>query len=552
MLLKARQFKFWLIVLAMLLGALHAYAYRHAMNPDGISYLDIGEEFWNGNWSAIVGAHWSSLYPVIIGFFLKISSPSPYWEFAAAHAVNFLIYLFALWAFNFFLTRIIAEDRRLHGLRAYPEWMWLGFGHGIFLITSLNFITIAALTPDMLIAGLLYLAAGLLLRMREGARAGQYALFGAVLGISYLARAPMFLLSPILIAESVLIAGEPRKNIVNGIIALAAFFAVSLPFAGALSLQKGRPTFSDSGRLNYVWHVNVRIPYIGWTEGPNSPRKIFEDPPVLEFKEPIQGTYPLWRDPSYWNDGAPITFNMRGHAHAVLQGIKEIWFITRRYLFPMVLAFLALLIAGKTSLKKFLAPWPILLPAAAGILMYATVHTASRYIAPFLTLLWLGLFLGIGRERAEKIRPLVLGAALALLFAVIIATNINELRHVAESMRYGEKPEFHKEWIAAQTLHEAGIGRGSKVGVIGHHFGAFAAYWAKLAGVKVVAEIPQGPLEQFWGKDEETRKAVLEAFRNAGAEMVVAEIMGESIPQTVQDDGWKKIESTNWHYYLLK
>lgn len=549
---KAKQFKFWLIVLAILLGAINAWAYRHTMNPDGISYLDIGGDLLKSSGGALINAHWSPLYPTFLGLALIIFSPSPYWEFALAHAVNFLIYLSALWAFNFFLKRVIAEDRRLHGQNAYPEWIWLALGYGLFLITSLNFITLAALTPDMLLAGLLYLATGLLLKIREGATRATYISIGAVLGISYLARAPMFLLSPLLIAESVFVVENRRKNIINGAIALAAFLAISLPFVFALSIQKGRVTFSDSGKLNYAWHVNKSIPYIGWTEGPNSPRKIFEDPPVLEFKEPIHSTYPLWRDPSYWNEGAPIKIDAPAHMGRVVQSGKELWFMTRRHLFPVALTFLALLFIGKISLRKLFASWPLALPAGAGILMYAVVHTASRYVAPFLALLWLGLFLGTGRERMEKLRISIFAAGLALLFGVIAATNTNEAIRVTRDIRYGEQREPHREWIVAKTLREAGVREGGAVGVIGHHFGAFAAYWAHLLRARIVAEIPQGHLDQFWGKDEKTRKAVLEAFRSAGAEAVVAEIFAEYPPEATAKDGWKKIHNTNWYYYLLK
>ncbi|MEK7085306.1 MAG: hypothetical protein AAB904_02130, partial [Patescibacteria group bacterium] len=166
-------------------------------------------------------------------------------------------------------------------------------------------------------------------------------------------------------------------------------------------------------------------------------------------------------------------------------------------------------------------------------------------------LLWLGLFLGIGRERMAKFRIPIFAAALMLLFGIILATNINETGLAAESIRYGERSEPHQEWVVAQVLEEAGIEQGNKVGVIGHHFGAFAAYWAKLLKAQIVAEIPQGPLDQFWGKDEHTRKAVLEAFRSAGAEAVVAEIVAEHPPEAAVRDGWKKIENTNWYYYIL-
>ncbi|MEK9166221.1 MAG: hypothetical protein AAB846_00630 [Patescibacteria group bacterium] len=549
---KAKQFRWALIAIAVILGALHAWAYRHAMNPDGISYLDIGEDFWNGNLGAIVNAHWSPLYPVILGLALKIFSPSPYWEFALAHGVNFLIFLFGLFAFDFFLRQVIATDEQKNQQESFPKWVWLGLGYGIFLITSLNFITLAALTPDMLVSGFLYLALGLLLKIRRLGERKAYLLLGVVLGISYLARAPMFLLAPLFIAESAFLGTERKKNTLNAALAFAIFLAVSMPFVAILSAQKGHFTFSESGRLNYAWHINKSVPYIGWLEGPHSPKQIFHNPNMFAFREPIRSTYPLWRDPAYWNEKVPVHLDLQGHLTAIKQGVHEISFITRRYLLPVAAAFLLLFLLGKVPAKKLLESWPLLVPVLVGIGMYALVYTASRYIAPFITALWLGLFLGLAREKIEKFQLPIFLMAIVLLWSIISFTNASEARLAAKTLRCGEACTPHHDWVVAETLREAGIKKGSRVGVIGHYFGAFGAYWARLARVQIVAEIPQGPLEQFWGKDKKTRREVIAAFGQAGAEAVVAEIVGNDIPPSVGTDGWRKVENTNWYYLLLK
>src|SRR5207302_7251773 len=96
---------------ALTLGAADAWSTRFDANPDGISYLDIGNAYWRGDWHNAINAYWSPLYSWILGFFLKVLKPSAYWEYPVAHLVNFLIYLSALGSFEFFLGTFIAQQK---------------------------------------------------------------------------------------------------------------------------------------------------------------------------------------------------------------------------------------------------------------------------------------------------------------------------------------------------------------------------------------------------------------------------------------------------------
>src|ERR1700758_3364000 len=62
------------------LGLLHAWLGRYAMNPDGMSYLDVGDSFFRRDWANAVSAWWSPLYPWTVGFVLGIAKPSKRWE----------------------------------------------------------------------------------------------------------------------------------------------------------------------------------------------------------------------------------------------------------------------------------------------------------------------------------------------------------------------------------------------------------------------------------------------------------------------------------------
>ena len=44
---RLRNLDLALLVVTMLLGFLHAWASGHSMNPDGMSYLDVGDAFYN-------------------------------------------------------------------------------------------------------------------------------------------------------------------------------------------------------------------------------------------------------------------------------------------------------------------------------------------------------------------------------------------------------------------------------------------------------------------------------------------------------------------------
>src|SRR6266567_4960977 len=186
-------------VLALALGAAQAWATRFTMNPDGVSYLDIGDAYWRGDWHNAINAYWSPLYSWILGFFLKVLKPSMYWEYPVVHLVNLLIYVAALASFEFFLATFIADRKKRDqeflkkGLMGLPESAWWLLGYNLFVSSSLLLIGLAFVTPDMCAAAFLYLASGLVLRIRSSVVTRRtFAVLGVVLGAAYLAKAVMF------------------------------------------------------------------------------------------------------------------------------------------------------------------------------------------------------------------------------------------------------------------------------------------------------------------------------------------------------------------------
>src|SRR5207248_1607533 len=168
---RALRISCWCVALA--LGAARAWATRFYMNPDGISYLDIGDAYWRRDWHSAINAYWSPLYSWILGFFLRVVRPSMYWEYPLAHLVNFLIYIATLAAFEFFLATFIAE-RRKHNLElvevgqtGLSDSSWWVLGYSLFISSSILLITLHLVTPDMCVAAFVYLASALLLKIRQ-------------------------------------------------------------------------------------------------------------------------------------------------------------------------------------------------------------------------------------------------------------------------------------------------------------------------------------------------------------------------------------------------
>ena len=205
----------WCVVAGF--GLIEAAYSRHTMQSDGISYLDMGDAILRGDWTMAANAYWSPLYPFLEGLVLRVLHPSAPWEFTAVHCVNFLIYLFAFGCFEYLLRATVAirPSTDADGVStALPQWTIFALGYAVFLWSSLSLITMERVTPDMLMAGFVYLAVGLLLRIwQQPAKLSRFFLIGAVLGFGYLAKAPVFPLSLVFFVFLWIVAGNWRRAV---------------------------------------------------------------------------------------------------------------------------------------------------------------------------------------------------------------------------------------------------------------------------------------------------------------------------------------------------
>jgi hypothetical protein len=546
------RFFFWCVVLV--LGLLNAWARRNDVTPDSISYIEIGWAAARGGLHQLVNAYWSPLYPLLLSLVFRFLHPEVQWDFTAGHLLNFLVYVASFASFGFFQNEVNLQREAVGELAGkylpVPSrtlWIW---GNVFFLWASYYWLGLVWVTPDLCVAVIVYLATALLLRIRSGR--GNLLVFaglGALLGLGYLAKAAMFPLAFVFLFSAFClsrVAGASfLASALRTLTAVALFAGIALPFVLALSAAKGRPTFGDSGRINYAEFVNRATRSVHWQGQPagtgtplHASRKIFSDPDVFEFSSPVQGSYPPWYDPSYWYEGTRPHFSVRNQAWALFRA-------SNMYLkiFSKSGVLWAVLVAILVVRRKLLGwgrissgAWLVFLPSLAALAMYSLVLVEFRYIAPFalMLLMWMWSRMKIATGAGPLfVRRFHLVIVLAPALAIAWAAG-RDLYTVVRNKPY-------EPWVVAQRLHEMGISPGTDVGYIGT---GLDAYWAHLAGERIVVEIPDEQEPRFTGAGAARRQQILALFSSVGAKAVVTKNADAANPA----DGWRPIPGT--HHFI--
>jgi hypothetical protein len=545
-----RRTAFWTIV--ALLGLLQAWAHRLIVDYDGVSYLDVADSYAKGAWSSAINGYWSPLYSwllAIVLYPLKFVRSS---ESTLLHLVNFSGYLGAYGSFEFFLRQLIRSEQNAHSddLVAGSERAWHTLGLGLFLYSSLYMANHAGSSPDIFVVLFVYLAAGLLMRIQSGqAHAGTYGAFGAALGFGYLTKSAMFPLSLVFLTVAGFTSRRQHKGRLAFLLAPVCFALVAGPWMMALSHAKGRFTFGDVGRLAYAERAGAPAVPLQWgglaQEGENlvhPPRLLWADPPVIEFATPVPGTFPLWHD-SYWGEGMKIHFSWTGQIRVLHQSYDTFLDLLNQQKEYLVLLLLMIVLQGTVLdyFKAFLRRWVIWLPATAALGMYALVLVQPRYIAPFVVMLWLSLFAAARLPSNDLFQRFVFCAVVA----TVLTTGVGILRGAISDFHSLLRPAPDEQAEIAEGLHKLGVLDGRSIATIGIPRETF--YWARLARLRIVSEIPTENVNQFWFASPGTQEKIRYLFAQAGAVAVVTDTM----PAGINLPGWEPIGRSSYFVFLL-
>ena len=539
---------FWCLILA--LGLLRVWVHRNDVTPDSISYIEIGWATARGGLHQVINAYWSPLYPFLLSLIFRYFHPPVQWEFTATHLLNFLVYVASLVAFEFFLKELILR-REAGGessgnsrpVSTRTVWTW---GYLFFLWASYFWLGPEWVTPDLCVSVIVFLATGILLRIQRGrGNLLAFAILGALLGLGYLAKAAMFPLAFVFLFSALFLSrrGGLSARAATGRILVAAgvFAAFALPMVSSLSAQKGRVTFGDAGAINYATYEGGAPLWIHWHGQPagsgvptHPMRKLSSDPAIYEFARPISGSYPLWYDPSYWYEGIRSHFSLRGQAWALFRGANVyLKMISRTGALYGTFFALVLLTRKKGNWmfegKELFWVW---LPCFAAFAMYAIVHAEERFLSGFalMLLMWFMSSVRFSESSGRQFRRrmiLLAGAAPALAIGWAVAHDIYRV----------VRDEPYEPWAVSQEIHRMGIPAGTEVGYIGT---GLDAYWAHLASVRIIAEVPDGEEPRYVAADAARRRQLLALFSSVGAKFVITKNAAVANPA----DGWRPIPGT--------
>jgi hypothetical protein len=548
----------WLLIVCIVLGALQAWISRYAMISDGVSYLDIGDAYLRRNWSAAVNAYWSPMYSWWLGVALFLFKPSIRSEYVIVHVVNLIIYFVALFSFRFFIRAVLRmlHEERASGGNCYvplPDSALLALGYGVFLYCALVLIDVGRVTPDLLVAGILFLIGGYLAELRVQHSYWKFALFGALNGVAYLSKGIMFPLGFGFLAILPFSGKISKPRIAGVFLATGVFLLVSAPFIFALSKAKGRFTFGDTGKLGYAALVSPQTPQIHWQGEPagsgipkHATRKLQDNPPVFEFGEPVKGTYPPWDDPSYWNDGVQWHFRVRSQLRVLFESALGYEKLILGELGIVAGALVFIFMGGEATRRAIASNWWLLAAALLSLAAYSPILVITRYVGGSIVLLWVAVFAGIRLPKERDLEGVskAVAAAVALTICLSIAGHFIDTLYTNATV--GIDPSSKDEVEAAAGLVNLGLQAGDRVSVIGY---GILHHWARLGRFKIVSEVISHDRanNEFWSLPAEKRDSACESLRSTGAKAVVA----WDPPSSKLDARWKRVTDTRYYVYFF-
>ena len=395
-----------LAIVAALLCVALAYMSRLALNPDGVSYLDLAAAVQRGDWQHFVQGYWSPLLPFLTGVISLATGLAGSALVPVTHAINAVAAVAAvgiLWWWG----RTAAGSRPLFGRLAIAA----------FLLCSFWLPKVELVTPDVIaLVVAVWLSAELLQR---GDR--RWLLLGVLFGVSFLAKTSAW--PWLVVAVALRLWAAPDASTRRRVWWSAAVCALlMLAWVIPMSVRAGHPTLGSSGRLNYSWYINAarnsqspdadRGTHAAYREVPlDDGRQIT----VATFDNPEHWTYQPWGDPTAWAEGitsrvqsTPTVGELAGYWLRMLMYVVVPW-LGLMILTTIVPAFLLYRRPGiwrelVTTQHDALVVGAL---GVVGLFQFIAIHVEPRLIAPYAIMLALSaIWLATGVPPARVLRPI--------------------------------------------------------------------------------------------------------------------------------------------------
>ena len=570
---------------------------RYQMDGDAMAYLDIADLIHAQRWAGVVNAYWHPLYPALLMVTKSLLHATRWNEIHAGYVLNYAIFLASVGAMLGFVSALVAlrkrmspsEDQDASGALLSVNALRL-LGLGLLVIAQQRELSVGTIRPDALLQVLMLAAFAMLLRALATESLVYAPLMGLFLGLAYLTKSFAFLIALLAIAVMVVFQAWLQgrrlgKVVVGGLLATVVFAAVAVPYVAALSKQKGRFDFGDSGALNYAWYVSGTNkfhiePWMTDSFGSakvtlkHPEKQLLAQPGVYSYKAQPYGTYPAWFDPTYFHERIVPVFNAKLLAR---RDVRNVVLVLRYVLnHPEVPVLLALLLVFGARFgfggwrRGFWVPMVAL--GLAMVVIYGLVNIEERYVTLAYLLIVLPVFAALrspglstatqerasGRDdRFVEWRPVVATAMVALLAYLALGET---LRVALDARRMESSEGLPAAWYspsiygAAKALNELGVGNGDQIACMGTIACLNDPYWMRLAGVQVDSEVynPDAKhlLEEFEGLPN--RQQVYDVLKADGAKVVVANFdPGAMTSHSAAAAGWVRLGETDFYAYPL-
>jgi hypothetical protein len=560
----------WLVYAGMVsCSIIAALVGTYNVDADTTAYLDLSNAVRNHQWHALVNASWFPTYPALLTIGRACFRFRPQYDIMAARLVDCVINLLLVLAYLLFAATVrrLVIARGVTAERLLPPrslYLWAAIFAYFFISQDL-----IGIKPDSFVSLFLILAITALLWGLVRIGPLPYIAAGLCGGLAFAGKAfafPLFVLLLLLVG----CANLRRYRVLAGLlVSLAVFVLVTGPFVRQISVQKGRLTIGDSGRLNTAWYVNgadrlnpVSDPSVyhrGDALGSFlHPGELLAHDPEISYYggDKVYGSTPQWDDFSYWSDGLHSRFVLH-ETIATLVGncLSLVFTLTMRVQAFLLIA--ALVFGGFSIRKQSIAdPTLLVIPmlALAAIISVASVHLETRYIVFGLILVGV-LFASCAVTSQPLNRHRSLHLTFALAASLILAGSVeNSLKQMKTALAEGAQPLkgiYSAPVLAAGESLAALYPRGTEVACLGDSACWGDPLWAEYAGVKMTAIIETGPggetksATQGCGKIEQN-PAALEPLRQHHIKAIIARFE-QPFPCS---PAWKPLEDSRHFFYL--
>jgi hypothetical protein len=552
----------------------------YGIDGDSVSYMDIADLLRTHQWAGIVNGYWHPLYPAVLAVGQTVFHPTRMNERAVYVTMNYGVFLLQIAATLLFVGALVRLREKMNpgGRPVLSLNAMRLLGAGIIMASAQREMAMGKVRPDGLLQAMLLIAFAMMMQLLATESLWFAAAMGLFFGLAYLTKSFAFVVALLSIAVMMAflrcIERKPvGRVILSGAVAGVVFAAVAGPYVTALSLQKHRLDFGDSGSLNYAWFAagTQKLHLEPWQTGRFGSSRVqlvhpvpqlLGSPEIYSYKALAYGTYPDWFDPTYFNERIVPHLNPRLLLQRDMRNIALVVRYELNHPEACVLLGILLLCGARIGFGDWRRQgfWvPMILLGLAMWCIYGLVNIEERYVMVahlaiiFTILAALTYRPGAAIDgEAQNVDAGMqrLGAGLVALMAFL--TLSYALLNALENRRYDVFWDEHalQRYGAAQGLEAIGVKPGDEVACMEMTACVNDPYWARLAGVRVLTEVFNSGTPNLLAELESlpNRQQVYDIVKAQGAKVLVAVFDPATMSGTSPaSKGWVRLGATSFY-----